>query len=198
MELILASGSQRRRELFSLMGLNYTIRVSEADENIPPCPPEQMVETLALRKAEAVKKDAPGACVVGADTIVYMEDFDEIIGKPRDEEDAYRILRKLSGRTHTVYTGLAVLTDAGVQCCHDTTRVEFAELSDEEIRAYIQTGEPMDKAGAYGVQGIASVFVKKVEGCYFTVIGLPVQKLYGLLKNVGICPQWQMERKEYA
>lgn len=192
MELILASGSQRRQELFTLMGFEYTIRQSEVDEHIAPCSPDVMVEELALRKALAIKSSTPGVCVVGADTIVYLEDSGEIIGKPRDEVDAYRILKKLSGRSHVVYTGLAVLTDTLVQRCYDSTRVRFAMLSDEEIYAYIRTREPMDKAGAYGVQGIGAVFVECVEGCYFTVIGLPVPKLYKLLQNVEIYPKWRL------
>ena len=144
------------------------------------------MEQLALRKAAAVFSERPDACVVGADTIVWLDG--QIIGKPRDEADAYRILRTLSGRTHTVYTGLAILWPGGQQVFHDTTRVTFASLSDGEIWAYIRTGEPLDKAGAYGVQGLGAILVERVEGCYFTVIGLPVPKLYRALRELGICP----------
>jgi len=189
MELILASQSQRRRELFQLIGLEYTCIPSDADENVPFTEPGEFVEQLALRKAEAVKKNHPGSCVVGSDTVVWLDD--EIIGKPHDREDAYRILRKLSGRTHTVYTGIAVLTDGSVQLCHETTRVTFEDLSDELIWDYIDTGDPMDKAGSYGVQGLGAVLVKKVEGCYFTVIGMSIPKLCEMLRNVGIYPGWQ-------
>ena len=189
MELILASQSQRRRELFQLIGLEYTCIPSDADENVPFTEPGEFVELLALRKAAAVKKNHPGSCVVGSDTVVWLDN--EIIGKPHDREDAYRILRKLSGRTHTVYTGIAVLTDDSTQLCHETTRVTFEDLSDELIWDYIDTGDPMDKAGAYGVQGLGAVLVKKVEGCYFTVIGMSIPKLCEMLKNIGIYPKWQ-------
>ncbi len=186
MNLILASQSPRRRELFELIGLPFTALVSEADEDIPLEEPGAYVEKLALRKAEAVFAQRPGDCVVGADTIVWLDGG--IIGKPRDEADAYRILRTLSGRTHTVYTGLAVLAPGSRELLHDITQVTFAPLSDEEIRAYIKTGDPMDKAGAYGVQGKGAIFVDRVEGCYFTVIGLPVPKLYRALAKLGIRP----------
>lgn len=189
MELILASCSPRRREMFALIGLDYQVIPSDADENIPPCPPAEFVEELSLRKAVAVKKDHPGACVVGSDTIVAIDG--EIIGKPTDEEDAFRILSRLSGNTHTVYTGLAVLTDDSTEVLHDCTRVTFAKLSEQEIRDYIASGEPMDKAGAYGIQGPAGVFVERVEGCYFTVIGLPLPKLYRALERAGVKPCWR-------
>lgn len=189
MELILASQSQRRRELFDLIGLKYTCIPSNADENVAFTRPDQFVEELALRKAAAVKAAHPGACVVGSDTIVWLDN--EIIGKPKDRQDAYRILRTLSGRTHTVYTGIAVLTDDSTQLCHETTDVTFEELSDELIWDYIDTGDPMDKAGSYGVQGLGAMLVKKVDGCYFTVIGLSVPRLCEMLRNVGIYPSWQ-------
>ena len=189
MELILASQSPRRRELFSLVGLDYTAITSDADENIPFTEPGDFVEQLALRKAGAVKKDKPGACVVGADTIVWLDG--EIIGKPRDPEDAVSILKKLSGKTHTVYTGVAVLTDQGCDVCHDTTEVTMEAIPEADIRAYVASGEPLDKAGAYGIQGPAAVFVKRVEGCYFTIIGMPMHKLYHMLAKVGIYPDWQ-------
>ena len=193
MELILASQSPRRWELFKLVGLDYTAVTSDADENISLGEPGSFVEQLALRKAEAVKQAHPGACIVGADTIVWLDG--EIIGKPRNEEDAVRILKKLSGRTHTVYTGVAVLTDGSTQLCHDTTMVTMEEIPEEDIRAYVASGEPLDKAGAYGIQGPAAVFVKRVEGCYFTIIGMPMHKLYHMLANVGICPDWQRAKR---
>jgi len=189
MELILASCSPRRREMFALIGLDYKVIPSDADENIPPCSPDKFVEELSLRKAAAVKKHHPGACVVGSDTIVAIDG--EIIGKPVNEEDAFRILSRLSGNTHTVYTGLAVLTDDSTEVLHDCTRVTFAKLSEQEIRDYIASGEPMDKAGAYGIQGPAGVFVERVEGCYFTVIGLPLPKLYQALERAGVKPGWR-------
>ena len=187
MDLILASQSPRRRELFDLIGLQYTAMVSDANEDIPLTEPGAYVEKLALIKAEAIFEKTPDACVVGADTIVWLDET--IIGKPKDEADASRILRTLSGRTHLVYTGLAVLAPGSREVFHDITKVTFASLSDEEIWAYIKTGDPMDKAGAYGVQGRAAIFVQKVDGCYFTVIGLPVPRLYKALIKFGIKPQ---------
>lgn len=187
MELILASQSPRRRELFELIGLPFTPLVSEADENMEPGEPGSYVEALALKKAEAVFKQRPDACVIGADTIVWLDG--SIIGKPEDADDAYRILRTLSGRTHRVYTGLAVLSPGSREVLHDITEVTFAPLSDAEIWAYIHSGEPMDKAGAYGVQGKGAIFVERVRGCYFTVIGLPVPRLYRALAKLGIRPE---------
>ena len=189
MVLILASKSQRRKDLFQLIGLDFSVICSDADENVDFTTPEEFVEKLSLRKAQAVKQGRSNCCVVGSDTIVWLDN--KVIGKPKDEEDAFRILKSLSGRTHTVYTGVAVLTDDSTDVCHDTTKVTFEELSDEDIRAYIASGEPMDKAGAYGIQGPAAVFVKHVEGCYFTIIGMPMHKLHKMLLKVGICPNWQ-------
>ena len=189
MELILASGSPRRREMLDLIGLKYSVRIGQTDESIQPCAPEEMVVTLAARKARTVKAAAPGCCVIGADTIVYLDG--QIIGKPRDPADAVRILRSLSGRTHTVYTGVCIATDEEERCFYEATYVTFAQLSDDEIQSYVASGEPMDKAGAYGVQGIAAVFVEKIEGCYFNVIGLPVPTLYRNLAELHILPQWR-------
>lgn len=188
MQLILASGSARRRELMEMAGYDFTVRVSNADESSAISDPALMVRELALKKARSVQEElGEPCCVVGADTVVVIDG--RIIGKPRDEEDAFAILRTLSGREHMVYTGLCVLCGADEPFAHcDETRVTFSELSDVEIRAYIKTGEPMDKAGAYGVQGVGCVFVKRVEGCYFTVIGLPMPTLYGALKEKGILP----------
>lgn len=188
MELILASSSPRRKEMFNLIGLDFTVMVSDADESTVESDPKKFVVELAKRKAEAVLKKRPDACVVGSDTIVLIDG--KIIGKPRDKDDAFKILSTLNGRTHTVYTGLAVLTTDTEQLYCDETRVTFAKLSDEEIWHYIGTGEPLDKAGAYGIQGPGAILVERIEGCYFTVIGMPVPVLYKLLKNVGIAPEW--------
>ena len=189
MRLILASASARRAELLKLMGLEFCVSVSGADEDMPPCPPEEAVQRLALRKAEAVQCDLSDCCVVGADTIVCVEG--QTLGKPAGAADARRMLRLLSGRTHTVYTGVAVLAGAQTQTCCDAAQVTFAELSEAEIDAYVRTGEPMDKAGAYGIQGAGCVFIERIEGSYFTVMGLPVQKLYQMLRLAGLHPGWQ-------
>lgn len=174
--------------MFKLIGLDFTITVSEADESITEADPQKFVTALAKRKAEAVFEKRPDACVVGSDTIVLIDG--QIIGKPKDRQDAFRILSTLNGRTHTVYTGLAVLTKDSEQLYCDETRVTFAKLSDDELWHYIDTGEPLDKAGAYGIQGPGAILVEKIEGCYFTVIGMPVPVLYRLLRNVGIVPEW--------
>lgn len=197
MKLILASSSQRRRELLTMCGYDYEIEVSRADESILEPDPERFVMKLAERKAMEVfdrlgAREASDDCaepiaVLGSDTIVYYNGG--IIGKPKDREDAFRILSMLSGKTHEVYTGVAVVTEKGCLAECDTTRVTFEELSDEEIEKYVASGEPLDKAGAYGIQGPFGMFVKKVEGNYFTVIGLPLPTAYRLLKSVGILPR---------
>ena len=122
--------------------------------------------------------------MVGADTIVWLDG--EIIGKPRDPEDAVSILKKLSGKTHTVYTGVAVLTDQGCDVCHDTTEVTMEDIPEADIRAYVASGEPLDKAGAYGYQGLASLFVERIEGDFFNVMGLPVCRTGQMLREFDI------------
>lgn len=188
MELILASGSPRRRELLELAGYDFSVEVSRADEDIPICEPGSFVESLALAKAAEVASRNPDAAVVGCDTIVYLDG--EIIGKPADKADAARLLRRLSGRTHTVYTGAAIIVHGRSGVFHDETRVTFRKLSEDEILAYVKTGDPMDKAGAYGIQGPGAILVAGVEGCYFTVMGLPTPKLYEALRSEGIFPRW--------
>lgn len=193
MKLILASGSQRRRELMQMCGYEFDIVVSDADENIAESNPRELVMKLAEIKARAVfekitrQNAEENFAVVGSDTVVAFEG--EIIGKPTDKKDAAEILRKLSGKTHTVYTGVAVLTEGNVQLDCSTTDVTFATLSDDEIKKYIESGEPMDKAGAYGIQGPFGMFVEKINGNYFTVIGMPLPILYSMLKKIGILPK---------
>ena len=194
MKLILASGSQRRRELLTMCGYDYEIVVSRADEHIAESDPGLYVTALAVRKAAEVfgrlggkTEDGAEIAVLGSDTVVYSEG--NIIGKPKDEEDAKRILAYLSGRTHTVYTGVAVVTKEGVRTELGTTEVTFEKLTEEEIEKYVASGEPMDKAGAYGIQGPFGMFVKEVKGNYFTVIGLPLPSAYRLLKEAGVLPR---------
>ena len=181
--IILASKSPRRKELLSMIGLEYEVIPSEVDEDASETEPSLMVEQLARQKAESVKEGRDGCIVIGSDTIVCLDG--EIIGKPRDESDAFGILKRLQGKTHTVYTGLCIISDDQKIVCHDAARVTFAEMSDGEILDYIRTGEPMDKAGAYGIQGVGGVFVKHIEGSYFTVIGLPIHLLYENLGKLG-------------
>ncbi len=189
MELILASASPRRREMLHLMGYEFEVEPSRAEENIDLTEPGEYVSRLAEIKAEYVAAHHSNACVLGSDTIVYLDG--EILGKPHDEQDAFRLLSKLSGRTHTVYTGVAVIAGERRRVFYDKADVTFCILTDDEIRDYISTGEPMDKAGAYGIQGPATVFVKEIAGCYFTVIGLPNPRVYAALKEFGIIPAWR-------
>ncbi len=184
MQLILASESPRRRELLKLIGLEFSCVASKVNETgILSQTPEAIVEELALKKALAVSEHNTNACIIGADTIVYIDD--EIIGKPIDDNDAIYILDKLQGKTHTVYTGIAVLSPKLQSVSHDATRVTFVPMDKTEILWYVSTGEPRDKAGAYGIQGPGGIFIERIEGNYFTVIGLPLPLLYKMLKKAG-------------
>ena len=171
--LILASGSPRRRELLSLITDEFEILVSGCDEFVPEgTPAEKVPAILAEQKALAVAKLRPEDTVIGSDTVVVLND--EIFGKPKDKAHAHAMLKALSGKKHFVYTGVAVVEKGEVLSFVQKTEVEFYELSDETIEKYIATGEPMDKAGAYGIQGKGSVLVKGIVGDYFNVMGLPV------------------------
>lgn len=188
MSLILASASPRRREILQTAGLHFTVRVSDAEEVIAPgTPPQDAVQQLAAQKAAAAAKDCPGDTVIGADTVVTLDGG--ILGKPRDKEDAARMLRQLSGKTHEVYTGVCILHAGNTQTFYECTRVTFYPLTEEEIQAYVATGEPMDKAGAYGIQGRGCTLVQSIEGDYFNVVGLPVAALVRRLKGEGLCGQ---------
>ncbi|HWR21996.1 MAG TPA: Maf family protein [Feifaniaceae bacterium] len=184
MRIILASQSPRRRELMRMLNIPYEAIVSDVEEDVPEqIAPGELVEALALQKARAVFAQHPEACVIGADTVVYIDG--EILGKPRDDADAAGILRRLRGRTHEVYTGVAVLAPTGEEVDRDVTRVTFAPMTEREIAWYVKTGEPRDKAGAYGIQGPGGIFIDRVEGNYFTVIGMPLPLLYRMLARAG-------------
>ncbi|MCH7951505.1 septum formation inhibitor Maf [Patescibacteria group bacterium] len=186
MKLILASSSERRRELLSWLGVPFEVVVSELDESqIQADDPGSLVSRLAVEKAKAVAKDLNDGLVIGADTIVYIGG--EIIGKPKDEKDAVRILRKLSGNTHWVYTGVAVVDASSGKNSVDVekTAVTFREIPEGEIQAYVDSGEPLDKAGGYAIQMGAAGFVEKVEGSYTNVVGLPLLTLAELLEKQG-------------
>ena len=176
MEIILASQSPRRRELMSVTGLPFKVEVSDADEDLAILDPKEFVSELAKRKADAVAVSHPDDIVIGADTIVVIDDT--ILGKPHDTEDALRILKLLSGQTHQVYTGVAVIKGDRVINFYEKTDVVMYENSDEMLRDYIATGEPMDKAGAYGIQGKGMLLVERIEGDYYNVMGLPIARLY--------------------
>lgn len=171
--LILASGSPRRRKLLSLITDEFEVLVSGCDEFVPEgTPAEKVPAILAEQKALAVAKLRPEDTVIGSDTVVVLNN--EIFGKPKDKVHAHAMLKALSGKRHFVYTGVAVAEKGSVRSFVQKTEVEFYELSDETIEKYIATGEPMDKAGAYGIQGKGSVLVKGIIGDYFNVMGLPV------------------------
>lgn len=187
MEIILASGSPRRKELLTQIGVrDYRIVVSDVDEEIDRgTPPDRMVEELSRRKAEAVRACVgEDALIIAADTVVSLEG--EVLGKPRDETDAFRMLSALSGNRHQVYTGFTVLRGSESVTEHEMTDVSFRELEEREIEDYIATGEPMDKAGAYGIQGVGAVLITGIEGDYFNVMGLPVCRLSRVLARFGV------------
>lgn len=170
---ILASGSPRRRELLSYIIPEYKCEVSGCEEFVPEGTPiERVPALLAEQKALAVAEKYPNDTVIGSDTIVVLDG--KIYGKPKDKSDAHRMLRTLSGRTHTVLTGVAVAENGTVRSFVKSTEVEFYELSDEFIDRYIETGDPMDKAGAYGIQGKGAPLVKGITGDYFNVMGFPI------------------------
>ena len=185
MRIILASESPRRRELLKLMGLEYEIITSNVEEAPPKhAAVADYVMALGLQKAQAVAAMHPNDCVIGADTVVYLDG--DILGKPHTPENAKKYLSRMQGRRHTVYTGLAVITRGVPDVRVATTDVTFAPMSAAEIDWYVATGEPLDKAGAYGVQGPGGVFVERVEGNYFNVIGLPLPLLYRMLRDAGV------------
>jgi septum formation protein len=178
--LILASASPRRHELLLAAGISHTIRPSSVPEDRHPGEsPQAFVQRLAEEKARSVAFDFDDI-VLGADTVVALEH--EVFGKPRDDEDACRMLRLLEGREHSVYTGICILHKNCRFVDVARTRVRFGELSEEEIRQYVRSGEPRDKAGAYAIQGLASKFVTSVAGSYQNVVGLPVSLVYRYLK----------------
>ena len=187
MNIILASNSPRRRELLGQMGLkDFQVSAPNVDETVEPgLSPAEMVEELSLRKARAAaKKAGPEDLVIAADTVVALDG--KVLGKPRDREDAFAMLSALSGREHRVYTGVTVLGGGRAATEHEETAVCFRELAPVEIWGYIATGEPMDKAGAYGIQGVGALLVRGIRGDYCNVVGLPVFRLGRMLREFGI------------
>jgi septum formation protein len=186
--LILASQSPRRRELLATAGFPFTVRSRPVKEvRAPGESPVEYVRRLAREKAEAAWESTASAesdeIVLGADTVVVLGD--RVLEKPVDSGDARAMLHALSGREHIVVTGICLLHAGGAIVDHESTRVHFVELDDQEIDAYVLSGEPMDKAGAYAIQGFASKFVDRIEGCYFNVMGLPLALLYRHWKALG-------------
>lgn len=183
--LVLASSSPRRKMLLEQLGLYFEVVVSDLHEDLrQPLPPEQLAEVLALQKAQAVAASHPDRLILGADTIVV--DNQGILGKPKDAHDAYQMLARLSGNVHQVITGLALIstqTPGQTLLRHETTQVKFTPLSDQDIVWYLHTGEPLDKAGAYAIQGKGARFIEWIHGCYNNVVGLPLFLLVNMLKE---------------
>ncbi|WP_312038058.1 Maf family protein [Pelotomaculum terephthalicicum] len=183
---MLASSSPRRAALLKQIGLNFRVIVCDLEEHTPPgLQPFEVVERLAARKAMFVADSLAEGIVVGADTVVVWRG--QLLGKPSCAEDAVEMLKRLQGNVHEVLTGVA-LVDAGsgkAEVGHEQSRVMFRPLDEEEIRRYVATGEPLDKAGSYGAQGIGAVFVERIEGSYTNIVGLPLAKLSLMLKNFG-------------
>lgn len=188
MAMILASKSPRRQDLLRQMGLtDFKVIPAEVEETVDPAlAPPALAEALALQKARAVAQQyaAPGDLIIGADTIVVLDH--QVLGKPRNAAHALQMLTALSGRNHLVYTGIAVLQDDVETVAHEVTEVHFCPLTDEEMLRYIKTGEPMDKAGAYGIQGRGALLINWIRGDYCNVVGLPLCRLGKMLARFGV------------
>lgn len=182
--LILASASPRRRELLAMAGFPFVLRTSDADEHTEEHDPGRRVCLLARRKAEAAWQGDPDEAVLGADTMVWLEG--RLLGKPEDAGQAREMLRALSGRVHTVYTGLCLRTEKGAAEAVCATKVWFRPLTETEIEQYIATGESMDKAGAYGIQGRGALLVQRIDGDFYNVVGLPLATMAELLRKEGV------------
>lgn len=190
MNIVLASNSPRRREILSQLNIRFKVVPSNFEETLINMEPLELVEHFAYMKAldvfEKLKGNLPeDTYILGSDTIVYC---DSIMGKPKSDEDAYQMLKTLSNKEHQVISGLSIIqgNTGKAITMHELTKVWIRELEDREILEYIASGEPLDKAGAYAIQGIGSLFVEKIQGCYFNVVGLPVNKLFKIMKEFGV------------
>ena len=188
MKIILASQSPRRRELLERMGVTeFEVRPAQGEERVDPnLTPAQLVEQLSVQKAREIAAQEPEALVIAADTVVAVDD--KVLGKPADRQDAVEMLTQLSGRSHRVYTGVTVCRGAEERTEHEATEVVFCSLTPEQIQAYVDTLEPMDKAGSYGIQGRGCVLVEGIRGDYYNVVGLPVCRLAQMLRQFGVEP----------
>jgi len=184
MDIILASASPRRRELLAAAGVEFSVCAPDGELSPIGLSPAETVTATAEDKARRVAKSFPDALIIAADTMVYLDG--EAFGKPRDEAEARAFLRRLSGRTHEVYTGVCVLYGGRTAAFYERTAVEFREIGDEEITRYIATGEPLDKAGAYGAQGRGAAFIRRIDGDFFSVMGLPICALGEQLLQFGV------------
>jgi len=202
MKIILASTSPRRSKLLKEKCFEFEVYPVKLDEEkiMENLPPEEAVKRIALGKALIAAEKIKDGIIIGADTIVVYND--NVLGKPKSPEEAVKMLKLLSGKVHEVITAISIIDVKNgekrreyVECVK--TKVKMVELSEEEIKAYVNTGEPLDKAGAYAIQGLGGVFIEWVNGCYYNVIGLPIAKLYKLLKEIGISPTWIRKHKTY-
>ena len=184
--LILASNSPRRKEILAMLGYNFAVIPSDCDENLPPMSPADTVCELSKRKALAVER-TENDVVIGSDTIVCLNNI--ILGKPADKEDAKKMLKMLSGKRHTVYTGVSVVTKEKVITDFVSADVFFREMTEGEIEEYVNTKEPLDKAGAYGIQGKGAAYIEKIEGDFFAVMGLPACYISKTLSSFGVFPE---------
>ena len=183
--VVLASGSPRRHQLLNLIGIDHEVNPANIDETMRPREaPRRHAERLAREKAATIAVRDPDLITIGADTVVVINR--KVLGKPVDADDAARMLGMLSGREHTVITAVAVARGRKLRSAIEEVRVKFRRLREDEIEAYIATGEPMDKAGAYGIQGFGATIVERIDGDYFAVMGLPLVRLVGLMRDVGI------------
>lgn len=184
-KLILASGSPRRKELLELVDMPFDVVVSDVEEIIGAySSPHDIVMSLALQKASAVAKNYEDCVVLGADTVVTYES--RILGKPVDENEAKEMLQLLSGKTHEVYTGVALISKEKTVTFYERAEVTFWELTEEEIKAYVRTKEPLDKAGSYGIQGKGAIFVHHIQGDYYAIVGLPIARVVRELKQFNM------------
>lgn len=187
--LILASNSPRRRELLKGAGYKFKVIPALGEEILPPLSPARAAVEIAKAKALEVAQNHPNAVVLAADTIVILDD--EIMGKPTDKADAFRMLSALSGARHTVITGVYIIKSSENRSFYGKTSVEFHNLQKDEISAYIETGEPFDKAGAYGIQEKGALLVKGIRGDFFNVMGLPIARVARVLEEFDILPDWK-------
>lgn len=185
MRVILASGSPRRHDLLQMIGIAHDVIPADIDESrYDGERPVEHVERLARQKGATIAARFPDSLVISADTIVVIDG--EVLGKPRDEADARTMLRRLAGRTHVVFTAVATALDGHMESAVEEVSVTFLPLSDQTITSYVATGEPMDKAGSYGIQGYGATLVRRIDGDFFAVMGLPLARLVGLLGEMGV------------
>ena len=183
--VVLASSSPRRQQLLNLIGISHEVRPANIDESMRTrVVPRRHAERLAREKASSIATRDPDLVTIGADTVVVVNR--KVLGKPKDEAEARHMLAQLSGREHTVITAIAVARGKKLRSSIEEVRVKFRHLRDDEIEAYVATGEPMDKAGAYGIQGYGATIVERIEGDYFAVMGLPLVRLTSLMRDLGV------------